>query len=126
MVRVSSDVICLEEPIDDLRSDAKRRSYEAQGLLLRIQAEIGYPHYLHLNKDTLTAEAESQASIQDAFLNPNDAEVSFDEFFYSFQTLAAQSRREHFWLDQLESLRSQFGGAPLCEADTFTLVLKKK
>lgn len=125
MVRVSSDFVCIEEPIDDLRSDAKRRSYEAQGLLLRLQAEIRYPHYLHLDRDTLTAEAERQASLQDIFLTPNDTEVSFDEFFWSFQTLAAQSQREQFWFDQLDSLRSQFEGAPLCEADTLTLILRK-
>ena len=124
MVRVSSDGVYLEEPVDDLRSDAKRRAFEAQSLLLELQAEVGFPHYRHLEHDALTSAVESRASLVESHLVQSDAPVTFDEFFDGFATFASRSQREGYWLDQLETLRTKFGGAPLCEDDTLTILAK--
>jgi ubiquinone/menaquinone biosynthesis C-methylase UbiE len=53
MIRVASKYIILEEPIDDLRSDSRRRTYTAQGLFLEIQREARYSHYRHLEMEAL-------------------------------------------------------------------------
>jgi hypothetical protein len=125
MIRVSANHLVLQEPIDDPRSAAKRRTYEAQGLLLSLQAEVGYRHYWHLNRDDLLAAVQRQAALLDTVLERSDAPVDFDDFFDSFHEFASRSTREEYWLAQLDDLRSRFGGAPLCEDDTLTVLVAK-
>jgi len=122
MIRVSSDRIFLEEPVDDLRSAAKQRTYEAQGLFLALQAEVGFPHYRHLDRGALLSAAESRAVLLETHLERSDAPIAFDEFFESFGEFASRSNREGYWLDQFQELRSRFGGAALCEDDTLTIL----
>jgi hypothetical protein len=125
MVRVSASHLVLQEPIDDLRSAAKRRTYAAQGLFLRLQAEVGYRHYRHLDREVLLAAVQRQAVLLDTMLEKSDAPVGFDEFFDLFPTFASRSIRESYWFEQLNELRSQFGGAPLCEDDMLTVLAAK-
>ncbi|MBI5869114.1 MAG: methyltransferase domain-containing protein [candidate division Zixibacteria bacterium] len=126
MLRVSSDSILLQEPLDDLRSAAKQRTFEAQGLFLSLQAEVGVPHYLHLTRDAILLALEGQAVIVETRLETSDAPVSFDEFFESFDVFASQSGRKEYWLDKLQTMRSKFAGAPLCEDDTLTMWATKR
>jgi len=123
MLRVSSDRVLLEEPVDELRSPAKRRTYEAQKLLLELQAEVGYPHYLHLKYETLLSTVRSQAQVLEVKLDKYDTPVTFDEFFDSYSLFALQSRRDKYWLGRLEELRLRFNGAPLCEEDRLTVLV---
>jgi hypothetical protein len=99
MIRVSSDRIFLEEPVDDLRSAAKQRTYEAQGLFLRLQAEVGFPHFRSLDRDALLSAVESRAVVLETHLDTSDAPIAFDEFFESFGEFASQSEREGYWLE---------------------------
>jgi hypothetical protein len=125
MIRVSSGHILFQEPVDDLRSAAKRRSYEAQDLLLRLQAEVGYPHYRHLDREALLSAVERQAVVLEAELERSDAPIAFDDFFESYHAFASRSDREDYWLTQLQDLRSRFGGAALCEDDTLIVLAVK-
>jgi hypothetical protein len=125
MVRVSSDLILLEEPVDDLRSAAKQRTQEAQELFLQLQAEVGYSHYRHLDPDELFSTIQEWACLINVHMNRRDASVTFDEFFRDFSVFAAKSQREDYWLEQLQDLRSRFDGAPLCKADRLTVLASK-
>ena len=125
MIRVSSQNVFLEEPVDDLRSSAKQRTHEAQGCFLKLQAEVGYPHYRHLDRVALLSAVERRAVLLEAHLERSDAPVAFDEFFESFHAFASRSEREGYWLEQLRELRARFGGAPLCEDDTLTVLAAK-
>lgn len=126
MIRVSSVHVFLEEPVDDLRSPAKHRAYEAQGLLLELQAEVGYPHHRHLSRDVLVSAVGSRAVLLETHQERSDASVSFDEFFESFHAFASQSAREEYWLERLRQLRARFGGAPLCEDDSVIVLAAKR
>lgn len=125
MIRVSSDRVLIEEPIDDPRSEAKQRAQMAQELLLRVQAEVGYPHYLHLDPGTLLSAVRGRAHILSVHVEKCDDAVSFDDFFWSFPAFAAKSNREEYWLTQLQELRARFGGSPLCEDDSMTILATK-
>jgi hypothetical protein len=125
MVRVSSDLLLLEEPVDDLRSAAKQRTREAQELFLQLQAEVGYPHYRHLDPDELLSMIQERACLIDVHRNRRDASVTFDEFFRDFSVFAAKSQREDYWLGRLQDLRSRFDKASLCKADRLTVLASK-
>lgn len=123
MLRVSSDRVLLQEPVDEPRSPAKRRTYEAQGLFLELQAEVGYPHYWHLKPEALLSSIRSQAQVLESKLDRCNTPVSFDEFFESYSELASHSGREEYWLGRLEELRSRFSGAALCDDDRLTVLV---
>ena len=125
MVRVSSDLILLEEPVDDLRSAAKQRTQEAQQLFLQLQAEVGYSHYRHLDPDELLSTIQERTCLINVHMNRRDTPVTFDEFFRDFSVFAAKSQREEYWLDRLQDLRSRFAGASLCKADRVTILASK-
>jgi hypothetical protein len=125
MVRVSSDHILLEEPVDELRSAAKQRTQEAQELFLQLQAEVGTSHYRHLDPGEFLSTIQERACLIDVHMNRRDTSLTFDEFFHDFLDLAAKSQREDYWRGQLQDLRSRFDGAPLCKADRLTVLISK-
>jgi len=125
MVRVSSDLLLLEEPVDNLRSAAKQRTHEAQELFLQLQAEVDYPHYRHLDPDELLSTIQERARLVNVHMNRRDTSVTFDEFFRDFSVFAAKSQREKYWLGRLKDLRSGFDGASLCKADRLTVLVSK-
>jgi SAM-dependent methyltransferase len=125
MARVSGRHLLLQEPVDDLRSPAKRRAHEAQGLLLRLQAEIGDEHYWHLDADALLDAVRRHVTPVEIHLDRTDEPVTFEEFFSGFDRMAARSDREAYWLDQRERLGSRFAGEPLSEDDRFTVLAMK-
>lgn len=122
MVRVTSDRLLLEEPVDDLRSLAKARTYEAQGLFLRLQAEVGYPHHRHLETGALLSALQGHPISFEIRIERSDAPVAFEPFFESFPSFASRSDREGYWQSQLDELRARYAGAPLCEDDTITIL----
>ena len=67
MIRVTSDAILIDEPVDDLRTVERIRTYEAQGILLELQREIGYSHFLHLTPGDLIAAVGERAAIVAAY-----------------------------------------------------------
>lgn len=126
MLRVSSRHVLIEEPVDDLRSAAKRRTFEAQGLFLELQREVGYPHERHLAPGALEACLRRIAEVTALEVTPSDRPVSFAEFFESYGTFAARSSREGYWLERLGTLRESFHGEALCEDDRMLLVAAKR
>jgi SAM-dependent methyltransferase len=125
MLRVSRGHVLLEEPVDDLRSAAKRRSWEAQGLYLKLQAEVGYPHHRHLEPDALLSALKDRGRPLEVRLEKHDEPVAFDEYFQAFSVFTTHSKRQDYWQAQLEELRARFAGAPLCEDDTLTVLAVK-
>ena len=125
MVRVSSDLVLVEEPVDDLRSAAKQRTQEAQELFLQIQAEVGYSHYRHLDPDALLSTVQERARLVDVQMVKRDTPVTFEEFFRDFSTFAAKTKREDYWQGRLQDLRSRFAGASLCKSDRLTVLASK-
>ncbi len=126
MIRVSSHRLLLQEPLDDFRSAAKQRTHEAQGLLLALQAEVGYPHYWHLAQDALLSAVEAHADLLEVHVDRSDAPIPFDEFFRSFGELAIRSPRPAYWLEREQELRSRCDGMPLCDDDILTVVATKR
>jgi SAM-dependent methyltransferase len=125
MIRVSSGRILLQEPVDDQRSAAKRRTYEAQDLFLELQAEVGYSHHRHLSPEAMISAIKGRAVLIETRMERSDTPVAFDEFFESFHSFAARSEREGYWIEQLQELRYRLGGASLCEDDTLTILAAK-
>lgn len=125
MVRASSNLVLVEEPVDDPRSAAKQRTLEAQELFLQLQAEVGYSHYRHLDHDKLLSTIQERACLINLQVEKRDTPVTFDEFFHNFPTFAAKSKREDYWQGKLEDLRSRFAGASLCKADRLTVLASK-
>jgi len=125
MVRVSNRHVLVEEPIDDLRSEAKRRTLEAQELLLAVQADVGYSHYRHVESDAVNSVLRHLGMKVHAHVSRSDVPRSFDDFFESFGRLAARSSRPAYWADRLDVFRSRVGGESLCEADTLTVLAAK-
>jgi len=125
MVRVSSIHILIEEPIDDLRSVEKRNTFEAQCLLLELQKEVGFPHFQHLAVEDLISHVRTRASVVQTQTDRNDARISFEKIFASFNQFAVQSARQSYWCDRLEAFRSSLRGSELCEDDRILLVLTK-
>lgn len=120
--RTSSRHLIIEEPFDDLRSAEKRNTFEAQGLLLELQREVGYSHYRHLSIDALVSYVQKAASVTNVHIEKCDKIVSFDEFFFSFDWFAGQSARPSYWHDRLEGFRTSLGRGGLCEDDRVLLV----
>ncbi len=125
MIRVSSGHLLIEEPVDELRSPAKQRTYVAQELFLELQAEVGYSHYLHLNVETLLSDIRHRARLLDVQLQRSDEAIAFDQYFDSYAELASRSEREDYWLHRLKELRLRFAGAALCEDDRLTVLAAK-
>ncbi len=126
MVRVSSRHVVIEEPVDDLRSDAKRRTFEAQGLFLDLQREVGFPHERHLSPGVLEACLRSIADVIAVEVTRSDRPVSLDEFYEGYGCFAARSPRDRYWLERLEALREAFRGEALCEDDRIVLVAGRR
>jgi SAM-dependent methyltransferase len=125
MMRVTSGHVVLVEPVDDLRSAAKRRTFEAQVLLLEVQAEAGCAHYLHLDSESLVRSLQDLGSVVEVHVDRSDAAISFDEFFVDFGELAGRTRRPAYWQERLRDLRARIGVDALCEDDTLTVLAMK-
>lgn len=126
LLRVSSRHVLIEEPVDDLRNAAKRRTFAAQGLFLELQREVGYPHERHIAPGVLEGCLRGVADVIALEVTPSDRPVSFDAFFEGYGSFAARSPRETYWLERLASLRESFRGAPLSEEDRILLVGAKR
>jgi SAM-dependent methyltransferase len=126
MIRVSSDAILIEEPVDDLRTVERIRTFEAQGILLELQREIGYSHFLHLTPSALLTAVGERASIVAAYGEPNDAPVSAEEFFRSYDALAARSARPDYWRERRQAFQASLGTIKLCEDDHLVILASKR
>lgn len=125
MLRVSSKHLLIEEPIDDLRSVEKRNSFDAQGLFLELQREVGYAHYRHIGAEELVSYIERRATVVEVRVEKCDELIPFDKCFDSFSRFAAQSARESYWIERLETYRASLGTGGLCEDDRLLLVATK-
>ena len=126
MLRVSSRYVLLEEPLDDLRSDAKRRTYEAQGLLLELQTEVGLTHFRHLAREVIVLAVGLCSKVITVSVDECQKPVPFETYFESYELLAAKSARPGFWMERRDALRSRFQGQPLSHDDTLVILAEKR
>lgn len=117
IIRVSSKHILVEEPIDDLRNEEKKNAVQARQLFLKLQQEVGYPHYECLSPHSLIDYFRRRNLPIQSEIVRSDKLVDFDQFFSSFGDFAEKSNRRQYWYDQLEHLRQELGDKMLCEED---------
>jgi SAM-dependent methyltransferase len=117
MIRVSSRHILVEEPIDDPRSEEKKNAMRARRLYLKLQQEVGYPHFECLSPGSLMEYFRKREIPTESQITRSDKLVDFDQFFGSFGDFAEKSDRPQFWHDKLDHLRHELGGKMFCEED---------
>jgi len=126
MIRVSSEYVLIEEPIDDPRNEAKRNTIRAQQLFLEVQNEVGYAHHRHIPKESLTRYFKRRNIPIETRIIKSDLLLDFDECFSSFGFFAEKSRRKKYWTERLETLRKELGCKKLCEEDVFFICAFKR
>ncbi len=126
MIRVSYDAILIDEPVDDLRTIEKTRSYEAQCLFLELQQEVGYSHFRHLAPEALITTIGERVSIVAAHVETCDTPVSFEAFFESYDVFAQRSGRADYWRERREAFRATLGTTQLCDDDRLTILATKR
>jgi ubiquinone/menaquinone biosynthesis C-methylase UbiE len=117
MIRVSSKHILIEEPIDDPRSEEKKNAIRARKLYLKLQQEVGYPHFEYLLQHSLIDHFRRREIPTESEIVRSDKLVDFDQFFGSFGDFAEKSNRRQYWYDRLEDLRQELASKMLCEED---------
>ena len=127
MTRVSSKYVCIEEPIDDPRSEEKRNTIAAQNLFLELQKEIGYPHYKHHAPEALLEYFISRGMEYESRIVKSDQSIDFVEYFEQFDRFAEKSQRKEYWLARLAGLKKEMKGGKLSENDAlFIFAVKPK
>lgn len=117
MVRVSSKYILIEEPIYDPRSEEKRITLHAHKFFLKLQHEVGYPHYEYRTPQLIIQYFQGKNIHHEYQIVKLDTPIDFDEFFESFAYFAERTRRKDYWFKRLENLRSELNDKKLCEDD---------
>jgi len=122
MVRVSSHYILIEEPIDDLRSEAKRRTCLAQDLMLELHRDAEYSHFKHLEPHEIEDCLRNMGLEIECRITKDDREVSFDEFFENYSAFAERTERPSYWMNRLDQFRKSLPEATFCEDDILFIV----
>lgn len=122
MLRVSSRLVLIEEPLDDIRTDEKKNTLHARELFLELQNEVRYPHYSHIPLQALTGYLTGRSTSFDVFIRKSDILLQFDEYFDSFSYFADRSARKEYWYGRLDALRKELCGRKLCEDDRVLIV----
>lgn len=126
MVRVSLKHICIEEPIDDPRSEEKRNTIAAQDLFLELQKETGYPHYKHHAPEVLLEYFTSRGMKYESRIIKTDQSIDFVEYFEQFDRFAEKSQRKEYWLARLDGLKKELKGGKLSENDALFIFAVKQ
>jgi ubiquinone/menaquinone biosynthesis C-methylase UbiE len=125
MTRVSAKHICIEEPIDDPRSEEKRNTIAAQNLFLELQKEISYQHYMHHAPEALREYFTSRGMEYESQIVKSDKSIGFVEYFAQFDRFAEKSKRKEYWLERLAGLKKELKGGKLSENDTLFVISVK-
>ncbi len=125
IIRVSRSEVLIEEPLDDPRSDAKRRTMKAQELFLALQAEVGYPLFKYVTPELLSARLCDRGMRFAVEIVRSDKLVAFDYFFEPWEHFASQSRRRDYWPARLAEFRAEMAEDQLCETDTVFVSARK-
>lgn len=126
MVRVSSQYILLEEPIDDPRTLAKRNTIAAHQLFLEVQEEAGYPHFPHLQSAEIEQRLAELGLRFTAEIARSDATVDAEEYFAPFERFAEVTARKDYWMTRLFQFKRSVAGAGLVESDTLFIIADKR
>jgi ubiquinone/menaquinone biosynthesis C-methylase UbiE len=125
MFRVSKEYVLVEEPVDDLRSEAKRNSAAATSLFLELQHDVGYRHNPHLRREELVHEMRRRGSLLIEHVEKRDDSLAFEDYFSDFDRFARESGREDYWCGRLEAFKRQLGEGRLAEDDTILVLARR-
>jgi len=125
MIRVSSQYVLIEEPIDDLRSPEKRNSIKGRDLLLELQSEVGPPHFKHLDPAALKRQMARQHLVIESNQIKNDETLSFDQFFHDFESFANKSHRPDYLRNRLDEYRNKIQGQRFAQNDRLFVIATK-
>lgn len=126
MVRVAQSYVLVEEPIANLRNDAKQTAAVVQDLVLEAQKEVGYPHYRHLRLDDLLAGFRNHDLNVSYEVFATDEPSTWDGYETHLRFFAEKSRRPAYWLDRFANLKEELAGRPLQQADKVLVVATRK
>jgi len=125
MLRVSARYILIQEPIDNLRNETKKRSLRAHQLWMEIQAELGEPEQPHLLPEIiLEAIPAARLNIEHSIIL-NDNPLSFQEFFRGFDEFMARSIQPAYWQKRLDDLHMELGNNSLNLSDILFVKITK-
>lgn len=125
MIRVSSKYILLSEPLDDNRSKEKFNSIEAHKLLIGVQKEAGYNHFMHLTIEQFEEYFKERDIKFDHFVNHSNKKYKPQEFFESFTLFAKESKRYDYWMNELDRFKKSLGNSLIADSDTLVIVFSK-
>lgn len=125
MIRVSSKHIILSEPLDDNRSKEKINSVKAHELLIGVQKEAGYNHFMHLTIDQFEEYFKERYIKFNYFINRSDKKYTFQEFFESFTSFVKESNRYDYWMNELDKFRKDLGNSLIADSDTLVIEFLK-
>jgi SAM-dependent methyltransferase len=125
MIRVSSKYILVEEPINDLRSEAKKNSYQAQKFFLELQQEVGFFHFEFIKPEILIEAFEERGLSFEHEFSRTDKPETFDEYFEPFDFFVQKSDREDYWRSRLEDFRKEMEGKSFCMSDIILITAMK-
>ncbi|MHC9544764.1 MAG: class I SAM-dependent methyltransferase [Vulcanimicrobiota bacterium] len=123
MLRVSSCHVLIEEPLDDMRTEEKKNSFQARELMCELQREVRYSHYSHIPLPTLTDHLRRKGLPFGTTIRESDAIVEFDDFFDSFSHFAERSERKNYWYQRRDAFREKLGAGRLCDDDRVLIIV---
>jgi ubiquinone/menaquinone biosynthesis C-methylase UbiE len=125
MFRVSKEYVLVEEPVDDLRSAAKRNSAAARSLFLELQHAVGYRHNPHLRVEELVYEMSRKGSLLIKHIEKRDGPIAFKDYFSDFDSYARESGQVDYWYKRLEAFKRRVGEGRLADDDTVLILARK-
>lgn len=125
IIRVSSEHIILAEPIDDNRSPEKLNAIRAQELLLELQHEIKYPHYIHLKPEQFKKYFEKKSIEYTYHINKHDTNYGLEMFYKPFEDFAKKSKRFDYWMNRYNNYKKELGNRKIAEEDILIIELQK-
>lgn len=124
MLRVSQNLILIEEPFDDLRSISRQNTYDVQQFFLELQNEIGYSHYNHIQPHEISAYLNSKNISFETKIKLSDEQIDFYDYFGPFDVFIQKSSRKEEWIERYEKLKKQYADKEFTGPDTILYIIK--
>jgi len=125
IIRVSSNHIILEEPIDDNRSPEKLNSFRAQELLLELQHEINYPHYKHLKYEQLKKYLDEKSINYKHHIQKLDTKYDCEMLYKPFEDIAMKSTRYNYWMNRFNNFKEDLRNQKIADDDVLLIEFQK-
>ncbi len=125
MLRLSSNYVLIEEPLDDPRSEAKRNAIRAQEFFLEVQREAGYSHFKYISLETLKGYLKHKGLNFEIEIEKCDEPETYEHHFDQFEEFALKTGRGDYWMKRLDEFLREMKGRPICQSDTLFIEVRK-